>query len=583
MARFLRGGSATIILGIMALVLLAACSSDGDDGASGGAADTAAPAATAVPVVATAVPAADLKPVETKLVISASDPVPKSTYNPWAFESPRGPWFFGASHESLIGSDPLTGEHIPQLAESWAMEPDGTSVRFQLRKGVRFHGDNGEFSAKDILATMGQHTREDSQHTHRSQYRALELVVVNDHEIIYQNPNANPEILNNTSAWNVTSGEPFSAVSLEKLGGDPDSAMQPPAGTGAYQFVAGVHGMSWNVERVPYDHWRYTPEWEEIEFRWINENSTRMAGLLAGEIHLTDLPPDQLKDAASKGMTIGTAKVLTRERTILFQGPIIDKAYANYKTQGTACGYAWCDSSLLDVRVRKALSKAIDRDAINAAYFNGIGIEVHNPHMLDTRSYWNPDWDTRFQAEYGYDPAVAKALLAEAGYGPNNPLELSMEAMVGGLPEEQDLMETAAGYFTAIGVKAELDQRDSAAIRPIDRAFGWVNRLEYMGSNIVDLQAFRVHHWSGSAPRGGFELKELDAAIDYHREIVDSEEVFKRLRQTGDTIYDLHIGIPLFWIPQELVYNPEVIESYEFSGVPLGIIANFEQILPVKK
>ena len=581
MVRLLRGGSVTIILSLMALMLFAACSSDGDSADTG---VSAAPTAvTAASTAVVAAPVVDAKPVETRLVISASDPVPKSTYNPWAFESPRGPWFYGASHESLIGSDPITGAHIPQLAESWAMEPDGTSVRFQLRKGVRFHGDNGDFSAQDIVATMGQHIREDSQHTHRSQYRAIEFVVVNDYEIIYQNANSNPEILNNTSAWNVTSGEPFSAVSLDKLNGDPDAAMQPPAGTGAYQFVAGVHGMSWNVERVPYDHWRYTPDWEEIEFRWINENSTRMAGLLAGEIHLTDLPSDQIQEAASKGMVVGTANVLTRERAILFQGPIIDKSYANYKEQGTACGYAWCDSALLDVKVRKALSKAIDRDAINAAYFNGTGIENHNPHFLNDRSYWNPEWDTQFQAEYGYDPAAAKALLSEAGYGPSNPLEISLEAMVGGFPEEQDLMETAAGYFAAIGVKPELDQRDSAAIRPTDRSFGWVNRLEYMSSNIVDLQAFRVHHWSGSAPRGGFELKELDTAIDYHREIVDSEEVFKRLRQTGDTVFDLHIAIPLHWIAQELIYNPDVIASYEFSGVPLGPIANFEQILAVKK
>ena len=579
MARFFRGSSATIILGLMALMLLAACSSDGDDDAASGAA-----AATAVPVAATAVPVADAKPVETRLVISGANPIARSTFNPWAFESPRGPWFYGASHESLIGNDPLTGEHIPQLAESWSIEPDGKSVRFKLRQGVRFHGDNGEFTTKDILATMEQHTREDSQHTHRSQYRAVDFEVIGDYEIVYNIEKANPEILNNTSSWNVTSSEPFSAESMEKLGGDPETALEPPAGTGAYQFVSGRQSLSWNVERVPYDHWRYTPDWEEIEFRWVDENSTRLAGLLAGEIHLTDLPPDLLEQASAEGMTISTANVLTRERTILFQGPIVDQNYANYEAQGTACGYAHCDSALLDLKVRQALNKAIDRNAINQAFYLGKGIAVHNPHFLDSRSYWNPDWDSRFQAEYGYDPEAARALLAEAGYGPNNPLVLSVEAHpIGGLPEAQDVMEAAAGFWTEIGVKPELDQRDSAAIRPTDRSFGWVNRVEYMSSNIVDIQAFRVHHCSCETPRGGFELTALDSAISFHREVVDTESVFQRLRQTGDTVFDLHIAIPLFWTPQELIYNPEVIASYEFSGVPLGPIANFEQILAVKK
>ncbi len=582
MARFLRGKSAAMILGVMVLMLLAACGSDNDDASTTGAvAPTAVPAAPASTAVS---PVADAKPVETKLVISAGNPVPKSTFNPWAFESPRGPWFFGASHESLIGNDPLTGEHIPQLAESWTIEPDGMSVRFMLRKGVQFHGDNGEFTTKDIIATYAQHTREDSQHTHRSQYRAIDFEIVSDYEIVYHLEKPNPEILNNTSSWNVTSGEPFSAVSMEKLGGKPEDVQQPPAGTGAYQFVSGRQALSWNVERVPYKHWRYTPDWEEIEFRWIDENSTRLAGLLTGEIHLTDLPPDLLKQATTEGMVISTANVLTRERTILFQGPIVDKNYANYEATGTACGYAHCESALLDVRVRKALNKAIDRTAINEAFYLGKGIAVHNPHFLDTRSYWNPDWDSRFQEEYGYDPAAARALLIEAGYGPDNPLELSVETRpIGGLPESADVMEAAAAFWSEIGVKPELDQRDEAAIRPFDRAFGWVNRVEYMSSNIVDIQAFRVHHYSGESPRGGFELKELDSAIAYHRAIVESEEVFKRLRQTGDEVFDLQIAVPLFWLPQELVYNPNVIASYEFSGVPLGPIANFEQILVVKK
>jgi len=576
--RSFRNGFTIMVVGLLAITLLAACSSGDDDGDAGASTGSAAAAPTVV------APAPNAQPVVAQLIIASGNPVSRSTFNPWLSESPRGPWFYATTHESLIGADPLTGEHTPRLATSWTIEPDGRSVRFKLREGVQFHGDNGEFTAKDLVRTKEEHTAEDAQHSHRTQYRAIDIEVVSDYEVVYRISKTNPEILNNTSSWNLISGEPFSAVSMEKLGGNPDEARQPPAGTGPYQFVDATHSSFFKVERVPYDHWRYNPDWEGIEFRWIDENSTRLAGILTGEIHLTDIPPDLVKQALEGGKAVTSAKVLTRERTIMFEGPIIDKSYGTYEATGAACGYAHCDSPLLDVRVRRALSKAIDRNQMNEAFFLGKGIEAHNAHFVPTRSYWNPDWDARFQAEYGYDPAGAIALLAEAGYGPNNPLVLNIDVSPsGGLPEKEDLMESAAAFWNDIGVKTELDQRDRAATNPIRRGFGFTNRLTYQTSNIVDLQAFRVHHCSCESPRSGFELLELDKSIAFMREVVDSTEVFKRLRLTGDLAFDLVIAIPIVWQPQELVYDPNVIASYDFSGVPLGVVAHFDQILAVKK
>jgi peptide/nickel transport system substrate-binding protein len=504
---------------------------------------------------------------------------------PWRYESPRGPWFFASTHESLIGADADTGEHVPQLAESWSIEPDGISVRFKLREGVQFHGDNGDFSAADVAATLKNHGEEDSRHTHRSQYRAVDLEIVSPHEIVYNISKSNPEILNNSSSWNVISGEPFSAKDLEKLGGDPDLTSRPPAGTGAFQFKERTQGVNFIVERVPYKHWRYNSDWEEIEFRFQGEASTRLAALLTSEVHVTTLPLDLQNQAESNGMATATGQVMTRERTALFQGPLIDKKYGSYEVQNTPCGYNFCDDPFLDIRVRKALSKAVDRAAINTAFFGGKGVPVHNHAFVPTRSYWNPDWDRRFQEEYGYDPAAARTLLAEAGYNPSNPLEILVDGTgSSGLPEKQDVMESIAGFFTDVGVKVKLDSRDATVIRAIQRGFGHTGRIVYQTSNIVDIQTFRVHHCSCESPRGGaLELKEMDEAIAFHRAIIDTKEVYKRLRTTGDVTFDLHIAIPLVWKPEELSYNPNVVASYKWSGVPLGTVSHFERFLAVKE
>jgi hypothetical protein len=71
--------------------------------------------------------------------------------------------------------------------------------------------------------------------------------------------------------------------------------------------------------------------------------------------------------------------------------------------------------------------------------------------------------------------------------------------------------------------------------------------------------------------------------VDYHREVLDATEVNKRLRETGDATFALHVGIPLVWKPEELIFNPSVVASYEWSGVPLGSISHFERFLAVKK
>ena len=79
------------------------------------------------------------------------------------------------------------------------------------------------------------------------------------------------------------------------------------------------------------------------------------------------------------------------------------------------------------------------------------------------------------------------------------------------------------------------------------------------------------------------ELKELDKTIAYHRGVIDTKTVFERMRETGDVIYDMYIGIPMVWKPEEVIYNPEIVSSYKWSGVPLGTISHYERFMAVKK
>ena len=89
----------------------------------------------------------------------------------------------------------VKGDLAPMLATSWTIEPDGKSWRLQLRKGVKFHGDNGEFTAKDVEYSFNEMIRQDSTHSHAPLHRVVTLEVVNDYEVVFHHKTPNAEYL----------------------------------------------------------------------------------------------------------------------------------------------------------------------------------------------------------------------------------------------------------------------------------------------------------------------------------------------------------------------------------------------------
>lgn len=106
---------------------------------------------------------------------------------------------------------------------------------------------------------------------------------------------------------------------------------------------------------------------------------------------------------------------------MFFYGVYLNDPRERTPTPDASKGWLNPDSPLIDVKVRRALSKAIDRDAVNKAFFGGEGKPQFNSHFGPSRQGWDPSWERRFQEEYGYDQAAARRLLAEAGYGPSKP------------------------------------------------------------------------------------------------------------------------------------------------------------------
>jgi hypothetical protein len=165
---------------------------------------------------------------------------------------------------------------------------------------------------------------------------------------------------------------------------------------------------------------------------------------------------------------------------------------------------------------------------------------------------------------------VFRPILDKLGY---NDLRL---CIVGGaaLPSE------ISGFWRDVGIDVILDQTDLSTQQAQRNAFGpeTKDRLTFQTSNIIEMQAFRVHHFSRESPRGDGEFPELEEAIIQLRSTLDADEHIQLFRNVGDVAYPLHIVVPLFWVSDELMYNPqsgnddmEFIELLNITDAPIDL------------
>src|SRR5207249_4039284 len=202
----------------------------------------------------------------------------------------------------------------------------------------------------------------------------------------------------------------------------------------------------------------------ELEFRWVPEGVTRLATLLAEEVHISDVDRALQRDAVAKGMKVVPSTLHSMQHHWYFGGLYFatpDKL--DIKAPFT------------DKRVRQAMNMAINRQAIANALLGGNvePIRVAGYHRkLDAALWptiWNPEWDTRFEELYGYDPVKAKALLKDAGYPQGFEFTLYLYTLPG-LPEQVDIGQAMALDFQAIGLKPKLVETEFPRVRELYRS-----------------------------------------------------------------------------------------------------------------
>jgi ABC-type transport system substrate-binding protein len=469
--------------------------------------------------------------------------------------------------ETLLDVDPKTGEYTPRLAEKWEVSPDLKEWTFYLRKGVQFHYGFGEFTAKDVVHSHALLVRPDSTSASAPLWReAEEIKVVNDYQVVFRLKRPMsiiPYIASRAGELRIVSKAQWDKEGLEGF-------EKRPAGTGSYRYVGRKTGISVEYERVD-NHWSDKPEFKELEIRVVPEETTRFAMLMSGEAHIVDLPRELQKDAASKGMKVFSSSQPVDWMSVYFGGQYYMPGDPKFQAN-----VPWTNK-----KVRQALNMAVNRQEILKTIFAGKGTLAYVSGWLPISEGWNPEWEKKFDQQYGYNPAKAKELLKEAGYPSGMKLKL-LAFTNPGESEGPQVADALGIYFKEVGIEVEIEVIDWARIRDMFRNKNiqcciWPNIISWRP--VEDW--IRVVHYS-KAQNHHFEDEFIDKHYLALRDTVDPAERQRLARAIGDHLYAEFPDMPLIWFYNEVVVNPKVVADWKYPGLGAGRSTHFHLLKAVK-
>jgi peptide/nickel transport system substrate-binding protein len=424
--------------------------------------------------------------------------------------------------ESLLRED-VNGNYHPWLATAWKVDTAKNTITLSLRKGVKFH-DGTDFNAEAVKWTI-DHAIEAKQVK-----GFVSVDVVDDYTV-----RVNVERYQNNFLSLLASSQcnPVSPTAFEKKG--KEWASWNPVGTGPFKFVKLERASKLTFSKFEGYWLKGRPYLDGIEYLFIRDPMTQQAAMRASgseKVHvLSTTSGEQVAMLKTQGFDVLTMPV----------GPVSLIPDSNNG-----------DSPLSKLKVRQAISYAINRDAIVKA--RGFGFWAPANQIP---SQGQPGWVKNL--DFGqYDPKKAKQLLAEAGY----PSGLKLKLIVQPALVDRDAMIAVQRFLGEVGIQVELEFPDNGAYTAIKWKDGWHNG--FVANHTRMLATFNLtynYYWPTetgqfiSMRRTDNLLKKLDASL--RTPTAEDAKGQEMTRMTaGDAMF-----IPLYYMYEMYVVQPNVHDT----------------------
>lgn len=325
----------------------------------------------------------------------------------------------------------------PGLATSWKPIDDLT-WEFKLRPGVKFH-DGSDFNADDVVCSFERAPNVPNSPSSFGTYtKGKTAVKVDDLTVHFKTDSPYPLMANDISTIPIVSDSAGCSGTTEEF-----NTGKASVGTGPYKFGSYKPGESITMTRND-AYWGDKPTWTEVEFRPIKSGPSRVAALLAGDVDLiAGVPTTDITTLGSKDNLQLSQGV--SNRVIYLHMDQFRENSPHVKANGGGA----IKNPLMDVRVRKAISMAINRKAIVERVMEGVAIPAG---QLLPEGFFGVSPNLKV---VDYDPNGAKALLAEAGYGDG--FEMTIHGPNDRYINDAKIVEAIGQMLTRIGIKTAVE------------------------------------------------------------------------------------------------------------------------------
>lgn len=463
------------------------------------------------------------------------------------------------------------------MATSWEVADDQSKVRFNLREGVKFHKGYGEMTADDVVWSMNNAIREGSTfwgvgglQAWMDRWEKVDDYTVDMYFKTYRATWA--ETLSNLSTH-----QPwiYPKAAVDELG--ESVANVTPLGTGPFENV--LYRTDDIVITEAFDggnHWRAEPAAQRMEVVEIESPLVRNAAFTTREVDIIevankDIP--QLKRAVS-GAYEQIARGTTWPHVVYYTG--------NYWRGEEACESSLVTSWTVDaewprpgfkpdaehpwigdphgtggnsmesaLKVRQAMSMAVDRQTLLDTVFGGLGLPTAMyTGFIPSDDGWKDEWDV------SYDLDAAKALLAEAGY-PDG-FEFTFYVPPDHIVVNPEAGEAVAQMWRQLGLGVNIETSAYATARP--RHFRGVDDIpwyHHSGGGNLDREKIgaygRYNTFHGAEVP--CEIQDLAASV---LDIDDFDQRVEVNRQVQDYVSEWRLNLPLGTISDYFMVGPRI-------------------------
>jgi peptide/nickel transport system substrate-binding protein len=415
--------------------------------------------------------------------------------------------------ERLVETAP-DGKLIPGLAASWAVVND-TTWELKLRPGVKWH-DGMPFTADDVVFTFARAPNvPNSPSSFASSIKGKEVKKIDDLTVQLITAQPYPLMPNDLSNILIVSAKTGTDAKTEDY-----NSGKAMVGTGAFKFAAFTPGDK--IEFTRNDaYWGEKPVWSKVTFKPIKAGPARVAALLAGDVDMIEDVPSPDVERIKKEPKLELAQAVSR-RVVYFH---MDQARDDTPFIKAKDG-STIKNPLKDLRVRQALSKAINREAIVSRVMEGMALPAS---QFLAEGFFGV---SKTLKPVAYDPEGAKKLLADAGF-PNG-FKMTLHGPNGRYANDVKIAEAVAQMFTRIGVETSIETLPPAVF--FSRAstgnngnpefsfilVGWSSDTGEVAGSIKPLVGtFDKDKGTGTANRGRYSNADLDKLIADAQATVD--------------------------------------------------------------